>query len=75
MYVQNFSQFNSQPLIWFGTPRQTESLYNYQTHHHQLTVVDDLINVRYAKCERTTLNVNLNEVKYDFLSVFQNPVT
>jgi len=26
---------------WLGSPRQTESLYNYKPHHHQLTVVKE----------------------------------
>ena len=46
----------SQPLSWLGSPRQTESLYNYQPHHHHLTVVKDLMSVRYVGGEQTTLN-------------------
>ena len=46
----------SQPLSWLGSPRQIESLYNYQPHHHHLTVVKDLMSVRYVGGEQTTLN-------------------
>ena len=48
IYVQNFPRVKFQPLIWLGPPRQTESLYNYQPHHHHLMVVNNknLIGVR-----------------------------
>ena len=41
----------SQPLSWLGSPRQTESLYNYQPHHYHLTMVDDLIGVKHVRGE------------------------
>ena len=51
-----FPQVKSHPLSQLGSPRQTEPLYNYQPHYHHLTVVNDLIGVRYVGGEQTTLN-------------------
>jgi len=44
MSVKVFPNFTSLPLNnLLGFHRQTESLYYYQTHHHQLTVVDSTV--------------------------------
>jgi len=40
---------------WLGSNRQTESSYNYQTHHHQWTVVDPVIKMSNVEGERATL--------------------
>ena len=57
IYVQLSSKLKSHPLSQLGSPRQTEPLYNYQPHHHHLTVVNDLIGAGiYVGGEQTTLN-------------------
>ena len=56
-----FPQVKSHPLSQLSSPRQTEPLYNYQPHHHHLTVVNDLIGVRYVGGEQTTLKAVLSQ--------------